>query len=108
MTQEPGFAASGQARRDQALQRLEEHYAGFLQAMREEARVMCRRVGQVTTDDLRTLAKIRGVEAPDPHVWGAIFKERDAVGRASWRALERRPSTLPRNNGRLITVWALR
>jgi hypothetical protein len=98
----------GLQKRDQALGRLEAHYAGFLQAMREEARTICRRVGRVTTDDLRTVAKVRGVDDPDPHVWGAIFKELDDRGRPVWRARGRTPSTLLRNNGRLITIWELR
>lgn len=102
------FVGRGMKAQAAALERLEEHYAGFLQAMREEARKIVRRVGRVTTDDLRTIAKIRGVGEPDPHVWGAIFKEMDEAGRPAWRALGRTPSTLPRNNGRLITIWALR
>jgi hypothetical protein len=37
-----------------------------------------------------------------------MFKEVDAHGGAVWKALRRVPSTLPQNNGRLITVWAPR
>lgn len=94
--------------RDQALRALEDRYAGFLMAMREEARKVYQRAGHVTTDDLRTIAKIKGVEDVDPHAWGAIFKEVDSAGQPAWRSVSRAPSTLPKNNGRLISVWVLR
>jgi hypothetical protein len=108
---EPRFSPHldrGLGNRDQALAALEQRYAGFLMAMREEARKVVQRVGRVTTDDLRTLAKIKGVEDVDPHVWGAIFKERDAQGAPVWRAVGRTSSTLAQNNGRLISLWVLR
>jgi hypothetical protein len=104
----PPASARGLQRRNQALAHIEQRYAGFLQAMREEARKICQRVGRVTTDDLRMIAKIRGLDEPDPHVWGAIFKETGETGCYAWRSLGRTPSTLPRNNGRLITIWSLR
>lgn len=98
----------GLSNRDQALAALEERYAGFLLAMREEARKVVQRVGRVTTDDLRTIAKIKGLGDVDPHAWGAIFKERDAAGEPAWRSIGRTPSTLAQNNGRLISLWVLR
>ncbi len=100
--------ARAQENQEEALRRIEAHYAGFLLAMREEARKVVRRAGQVTTDDLRTLAKIKGVDDVDPHAWGAIFKEVDEAGRPAWRAVARQKSTLAANNGRLIAVWVLR
>ncbi len=98
----------GLQNRDQAFVAIEERYAGFLMAMREEARKVVQRVGRVTTDDLRTLAKIKGVEDVDPHAWGAIFKEVDGSGQPVWRSAGRTPSTLAQNNGRLISLWVLR
>lgn len=100
--------ARGLTNRAGALAALEARYAGFLHAMREEARTIFRRTGRVTTDDLRTVARIKGLGEVDPHVWGAIFKEVDAEGRPVWRAISRTPSTLAQNNGRLIAVWMLR
>lgn len=97
----------GLQNRDGALEALEQRYAGFLMAMREEARKVVQRVGRVTTDDLRALAKIKGVEDVDPHAWGAIFKER-ASGELVWRSIGRTPSVLAANNGRLISMWVLR
>lgn len=94
--------------RQEALRRIEEHYAGFLMAMREEARKVVRRAGRVTTDDLRTIAKIKGLGAVDPHAWGCIFKETDGDGTPVWRSTGRTPSTIAQNNGRLISMWVLR
>jgi hypothetical protein len=97
------------ADRDAAFQRIEERYAGFLQAMREEAVKICHRVGSVTIDDLRHIARIRGLDDDvDGHVWGVIFKETNAQKKPVWRALRREPSVRRPNNGRLITVWTLR
>jgi hypothetical protein len=96
------------ANKDQALRRLEERYAGFLLVMREEARKVVARAGRVTTDDLRAIAKIRGLEEVDPHAWGGIFKELDAAGQPVWRSSGRTASNLPSNNGRLIQLWVLR
>lgn len=98
----------GLANRDQALAALEAHYAGFLLAMRAEARKVVARAGRVTTDDLRTLAKIKGLEDVDPHAWGAVFKEHGPDGAPAWRSIGRTPSTLAQNNGRLISLWVLR
>ena len=88
-----------------AMEALEQRYAGFLLAMREEARKVCQRVGQVTTDDCRAIAKIKGLEVGDSHIWGAIFKELHPDGRPAWRAVARTRSVLKENNGRQIRVW---
>ncbi len=101
-------AARGLENRDQALARLEERYAGFLMAMREEARKVVGRCGRVTTDDMRAIAKIKDFGDVDPHVWGAIFKDLDSAGKPVWRSAGRTPSTIAQNNGRLITIWVLR
>jgi hypothetical protein len=98
----------GQENHREAQRVLEERYAGFLLAMRDEARRVCQRIGRVTTDDLRTIAKIKGFDEVDPHVWGAIFKELDATDRPVWRSIGRTPSTLAKNNGRQISMWVLR
>jgi hypothetical protein len=94
--------------RDDALAALEQRYAGLLMALREEARKVVQRVGRVTTDDLRTIARIKGLVDIDPHVWGAVFKEVDGEGNPVWRSTGRTPSTLAQNNGRLIQLWVLR
>ncbi len=98
-------AAGGAEQQRGAMEALEQRYAGFLMAVREEARKVCARVGQVTTDDLRSIAKIKGVEEVDGHVWGAIFKELHADGRKAWRAVAQQKSVIKENNGRLIRVW---
>ena len=98
----------GLERRDQALARLEERYAGLLMSLREDARKVVRRVGRVTSDDLRILSKIKDLGDADPHVWGGIFKELDEQGQPVWRSIGRTPSTLVGNNGRLISMWVLR
>jgi hypothetical protein len=98
----------GLANQATAMEVLENRYAGLLMALREEARKVCRRMGRVTTDDLRLIAKIKDLGEVDPHVWGGIFKELDADGRPVWRSAGRTPSTLAGNNGRLITLWVLR
>jgi len=91
-----------------ALEALEQRYAGLLLALREEARKVVKRAGRVTTDDLRAIAKIKDLGDVDPHVWGAVFKERDAAGEPVWRSVGRTKSTLAQNNGRLIQLWVLR
>lgn len=93
---------------DGAMASLEERYAGLLYALRDEARKVVQRAGRVTTDDLRLIAKIKGIEVVDPHLWGAIFKERGGDDREVWRCIARTKSTIPENNGRLIGVWVLR
>lgn len=98
----------GEDLRDGAMASLEGRYAGLLMALREEARKVVARAGRVTTDDLRLIAKIKGVEVVDPHLWGAIFKELDSAGEPVWRCTARTKSTIPENNGRLIGVWVLR
>jgi hypothetical protein len=98
----------GLANQAAAMEALEDLYPGLLLALREEARKVCRRMGRVTTDDLRLIAKIKDLGEVDPHVWGGVFKEVDAEGKPVWRSVGRTPSTLAGNNGRLISLWALR
>ena len=100
-------AERGQENRDGAQAALEDRYAGFLLAMREEARKVCERIGRVSTDDLRTIARIKGIAEVDPHIWGAIFKELDADNRPTWKCVGNTPSVIPANNGRLIRLWRL-
>jgi hypothetical protein len=88
-----------------AMEALEQRYAGFLMAIRDEARRVCARMGRVTTDDLRSIAKIKGFDEVDQHVWGAVFKEQHADGRKAWRAIGTTKSVIAANNGRLIRLW---
>jgi hypothetical protein len=98
-------AEGGAANQRGAMEALEQRYAGFLLAMRDEARRVAARVGRVTTDDCRTIAKIKGLQEVDPHVWGGIFKEQHPDGRKAWRAVGNTKSVIEGNNGRLIRLW---
>jgi hypothetical protein len=74
----------------------------FLETVRGAARMICRRHGTVTADDVRKWADENGIEPTGKNAWGAVFKSRDfvAVGFTTSRQVQ--------GHGNLQRVWALR
>lgn len=76
--------------------------AGFVELMREKARGIAQRRGEVTVDDLREYAAAQGIEPSSPNAWGCLF-----IG-PEWVMVGRRRSRLVSNRGREVKVWVWR
>ena len=80
---------------------VEENNANFVETMRSEARMIARRQGYVTTDDLRPRAKALNMTPKSPNAWGAIFRGKE------WKPKGMKKSAWVTNHGRKITIWIL-
>ena len=71
----------------------------FIDMMRETAIEICKRQGSVSSDDLRRVADMAGIEPHHPNAWGAIFRGKH------WECVARKRSELVSNHAREIRVW---
>lgn len=92
----------GAAQKQLGLALVERNNPNFVETMRSRARVLARRNGAVTSDDLRGEAIALGVEPAHPNAWGAIFRGKE------WALEGFEPSVHPSNHGRTIRRWSLR
>ena len=72
----------------------------FVQMMRNYALAHAQKHGTVTADDMRELARARGIEPLHPNAWGAVFSSKD------FRGVDYTKSRTPSCHGRAIRVWA--
>lgn len=91
----------GQERKQMGLFQVAQNNQTFLETMRGYARMICRKNGSVTSDDLREKARDLDIEPTHPNAWGAVFKGGD------WVVLGFEPSNWPSNHGRPIRRWTL-
>lgn len=92
----------GMRLRDRAWDLMEEAGGDWVDGMRHIAKTICRRDGQVTSDDLQRIANRTGLQPPHGNYWGAIFR-----GNA-WRCVGRKRSEIPSNHAREIRIWQWR
>lgn len=100
MSLTPGIA-TGDALKQMGLFHVEMSAQVFVETMRSQARMICRRQGYVTTDDLREYADSIGLEPHHKNAWGAVLK------RPEFKAVGYVPSRLATNRHRVIRQWAL-
>lgn len=81
------------------LQLLESNHEDWLEHMRDIARQLSVRHGEVTTDDLRRYADERNLHPASPNAWGNVLRGAD------WVAIGRRTSRVASNHARKITVY---
>ena len=74
----------------------------FVATMRGCARIIARRKGAVSCDDLRQLAGEYGIQPNHENAWGGIFRG------GEWVPVGRIKSKVPSNQAREIKTWALR
>ena len=89
----------GQILKQQGMAQVENTNPGFVTLMRLVAICHYRTHGEVSADDLRRYASDRGIEPHHPNAWGSVF-------RRGFKRVGFRPSTIPSNHARLISVWA--
>jgi hypothetical protein len=88
--------------RDEGIQAVSHSNATFIETVRSAARMICRKNGTVSADDVREWAKQRGIEPTHKNAWGAVFckSEFEFVCYFRSRQLSGR--------GNLISRWRLR
>ena len=92
-------ARSGDERKAQGLEAIEETDRHWIQRMRESAIKISLLKGMVSTDDLRPIADQSGDHPKHVNSWGAIFRG------TLWMTVGRKKSTWPSTNGREIHIW---
>lgn len=65
------------AERDAGIAAVAARNQTFLETVRGAARMICRRQGTVTADDVRKWADENGIEPTHRNCWGAVFKTPD-------------------------------
>lgn len=88
--------------RDQGIARIIDNNGTFVETMRGIARLIARRRGIVSSDDLRKVATDYGITPNHENAWGAIFRGNEWVAAGSIQ------SQIPSNHGRLIRTWRLK
>ena len=63
--------------RDAGIAAISSRNQTFLETVRGAARMICRRQGTVTADDVRKWADENGIEPKHRNCWGAVFKTPD-------------------------------
>ena len=74
-----------------------------LETLREVARAVARRDGDVDADRIWRYCQVHGIEVERGNVWGSIFRGKEWI----WTGRHRK-STVPQRHGNEIRVWALR
>jgi hypothetical protein len=74
----------------------------FVSTMRGIARIIVRRKGVVTSDDLREIARDHGIVPKHENAWGGIFRGNE------WECVGFMKSKLPSNHARTIRTWRMR
>ncbi len=92
---------AGKARKEDGLDRVEEHNERFVDVMRRHAEYIAGFYGSVTSDDLRWYARVNNIAPEHPNAWGSIFRG------PQWVCVGRTKSKLKSNHAREIRVWAL-
>lgn len=100
----PGRSLAAQANACESLKRLaldkvESKGQAWLRVMRDQAVILCRRDGCVTTDELRLYAEHSLQYPHHENCWGAIFRG------PRWRIIGRRKSRWASTHSREIKVW---
>ena len=73
----------------------------FVATARGIARILARRHGIVSCDDVRKILSEYGVSPKHGNAFGAIFRTKE------WKCVGRSPSKIPENHGRYISTWRL-
>jgi hypothetical protein len=95
-------------RRDRGIETVGKSAVDFLRVVRERAKQISADTGEVTADDLRRWAMVRGIKPHDRNAWGAVFrpvKSKVYPERPGWQFLRHTRSTWRTNNARVICVW---
>lgn len=91
----------GDQRKQMGLFHVEQTQQVFLETMRSQARMVCRRQGFVTSDDLREFADSQNMAPRHKNAWGGVFRNGEfkcsGYVKSRWRS----------NNSRLIRQWIL-
>lgn len=93
---------SGIAGRDAGILQVISNNQCFVSTMKGIARLLARRRGVVSSDDLRKMATEYGVRPNHENAWGAIFRGKE------WQAVGFIKSKLPSNHARMIRTWRLK
>ena len=88
--------------RDDGIERVIGNNECFATTMRGIARIIARRRGIVTSDDLREIASQYGIQPNHENAWGGIFRGKE------WVCAGFIKSKLPSNHARTIRTWRLR
>ena len=78
---------------------IESHNRHFIETMRECAKTISRKCGQVTSDNLRVIAENIGLTPTHPNVWGSVFRGK------RWKVIGRQKTALPAGHDREIRIW---
>lgn len=92
---------SGLAAKQLGLELVSRHNEHFLTVMRAEAERIAQQQGRVSVDELRVIARRRGLEPEHRNAWGAVF-----LG-SKWRPAGHKHSVIPSNRHRRINLWRL-
>jgi len=88
------------------LELIETNNATFLETMRSKARMICRKQGTITADDVREYYEQHKhelqIEPTSPNTWGAIFTTKE------WEWVGYQKSKRVSNHSRPIGVWRLK
>lgn len=93
---------SGIRGRDEGIARIVDTCETYVETARGVARILARRRGVVSSDDVREVLTEYGIEAPHPNAIGAIFKGKE------WHPVGWMQSKIPSNHGRVVRSWSLR
>ena len=93
---------SGIRGRDAGIERVISNNECFSSTMRGIARLIARRKGIVSSDDLREMASAYGIRPNHENAWGGIFRGNE------WQAVGFIQSALPSNHGRFVRSWKLK
>lgn len=93
---------SGMKARDEGIAKIIDSCGTYVETARGVARLICRRKGIVSMDDVREVLSAHGVTAPHPNAIGAVFKGNE------WVPVGFMKSKVPSNHARTIRTWRLK
>lgn len=88
--------------RDAGIEKVISNNECFAATMRGIARLIARRRGIVSSDDLREMAVQYGIQPNHENAWGGIFRGTE------WECVGFMRSKLPSNHARTIRTWRLK
>lgn len=91
----------GQHLRDIGIEKVAGHNTTWIETARLTAEGICRRHGQVTSDDLREV--MAGNEPDHPNAWGAVFSRCKRFKKIGYTQ-----SRMPSRHAAVIAIWALK
>lgn len=89
----------GELAKQRGLDAVESRDPSFVTTMRQIAKSISLRDGQVTSDDLRRYAQAHEIRPAHPNTWGSIFRG------PGWEQLGFTHSAKVTNRHRRITIW---